>query len=143
MECSVENAHLRYSRKHCRNSLDTENVCRVVKRSEYRAFLELCYNFISNKLTAHELLCAMYHTVTYRLDIFKSLKYAILLIEKSRKYCLDTHSMVLDRHLLLEFFLTCRLMLQASYLQSDPLNQTLGQKIIHLITLHIKKLILE
>ena len=143
MECSVKYTHRRNRRKHCRHSLDAKNIRRVVKRSKYRALLELSHNLVIDELAAHELLRSVDNTMSYSLDVLKCGKHTILLISQCIENFLNTHCMVLDRHLLLELFLTSCLMLQASYLHSDPLNQTLGKKIIHLLTLHIKKLILK
>ena len=143
MEGSIEHTDLRYSRKHCRNSLDTKNVCRIMKRCEYRTFFELGNDLVSDELAAYELLRAMNDTVTYSFDIFKSCEDAILLVEESIKNSLDTYGMILDRHFLYKLLLTCCLMLEATDFHSDSLDKTLGEKIINFIALHIKKLILQ
>ena len=85
----------------------------------------------------------MDNTMSYSLDILKSREDTILFVSQSIEDSLNTDRMILDRHLLLQFLLTRSLMLETSYLHSDPLYQTLGKKIINLLALHIKKLILE
>ena len=143
MECSVEDTHLRNIRKNCAHSLDTKDVCRVVKRRKYRALLELSNYSVSDELAAYELLCTVNYAVTDSLDILECCKHAVFLVKESVDNCLDTDCVVCDRHFLHEFLLSCSLMLKASYFHSDSLNETFCEKVINLVILHIKKLILQ
>ena len=85
----------------------------------------------------------MNNSVTYSLDVLKSLENSEFLVEESLKDSLDTDSVVLDRHFLYKGFLSCGLMLEASCLHTDSLYNTFGKEIVYLIVLHIKKLILK
>jgi hypothetical protein len=143
VEGSIEYADLRDCRKDCRNSLDAEDVCRVVERREYRALLELRNHLVSDELAAYELLCTMHDTMSYGLDILKSIEHAIFLVKEGIHDRSDGYSMVLDRHFLNERFLSGRLMLEATCFHSDSFDKTLGDEIVDLVALHIKKLILK
>ena len=114
-----------------------------MERSEYRTFLQLCNYLVCNELAAYEFLCAMHYTMTYSLDVLESREYARLLVKESINNSLDTYCMILDRHLLYNLILADSLMLDASYLHSDSLDKTFGEKIINLIVLHIEKLVLQ
>ena len=143
MECSIEYSHLRNCRKNLCNSLDTKEIGRIMKRCEYRTFLELGNYLVRNELAAYELFCTMNNSVTHSLDVLESSKNAEFFIKKSIHDRSDTYCMVLDRHFLYELLLSGRLMLEAACFHSDPLDKTLGKEIINLIILHIKELILE
>ena len=114
-----------------------------MKWSKVNTFLDLLYHLVSNELTAHELFSTMNNTMTYRLDILECRKDTGLLVKKGIDNCLDTDGMILDRHFLYNLFLTCCLMLEATCFHSDSLDKTFGKKVVHLVILHIKKLILE
>ena len=143
MESGIKHANLRNCRKDCRYSLDSQDVCRIMKRSEYRAFLKLSHHLVCYELAADELLRTMNYAMSYSLDILKVSKDSELLVKESINDSLDSDCVVCYRHLLDELFLACRLMLDAAHFHSDPLDETFGEEIIYLIALHIKKLILE
>jgi hypothetical protein len=143
VESSIKDTHLRHSRENCAHSLDSKNIRRIVKRCEDRTLLELGDDLICDELAAHKLLCSMNHTMSYGLNILEGVENTIFLVKKSVDHSLDTYGMVTDRHFLHELFLSGRLMLEAADLHSDSPDKTLGEQIIHLVILHIQKLILQ
>ena len=81
--------------------------------------------------------------MSHSLDVLESRENTMFFVKESFENSLDADCMVLDRHFLLELFLSCSLMLEASHFHSDPLHKTFGEKIVNLIVLHIKELILK
>ena len=143
MECSIKHSYLRNLRKHFRNRPDTQYICRIMKRCEYRTLLKLSDNCVSDKLAAYEFLSSMNHSMSDSLDILESRKYSELLVKKGVKDSFDTDCMIFDREFLYQFLLTCSLMLEATNLHTDSFDKTLGKKVKNIIILHIKKLILQ
>ena len=109
MESCIEHAHLRNRWKNSRNSLDSKNVCRVMKRSEYRALLKLSDHLVCDELAAYEFLCSMNNTMAYSLNILESSKNAVFLVKESIHDSSDSYCMILDRHFPHEFLLSGRL----------------------------------
>ena len=143
VEGRIKHTDLRNRRKHCTYRSDTEDVCWIMERCEHRAFLKLRDNLVRNQLAAHEILRSMNDTMTYSLDVLKSVEHSVFLVKKSINDSLDTNSVVCYRHFLHKFLLSGRLMLEAAHFHSDSLDETFREQIVNLFVLHIEKLILQ
>ena len=81
--------------------------------------------------------------MAYSLDIIERLEHTMLRIHKSIEYNLHSDFVVRNIEFLVHLVLARRLMGYASHRKSHLFNETLGQKIVYIVTLHIKKLILD
>lgn len=67
----------------------------------------------------------------------------MLRIHESVKDELHADLVVSDMEFLLHLGFSCRLMGDATDRKSDLLNETLGKKVIHIVALHVQKLVLD
>ena len=78
MEGSIKYAYLWQTRHKLLNGVYTLKVCRVMQWSQIRALLESLQNLIGEDNRLIELFAAMYHTMTYSIQLFKVLQHSVL-----------------------------------------------------------------
>ena len=143
VECGVEDCDLRNGRKSLRHSVDSEEICRIVERGNLAALANLRNHFVRHKGTAEKLLSAMHHAVSHSLDVVKRAKASVFLVQQRVKHSLNADGVVLNRHFAHKFLLSGSLMLETSYLKADALDESLREKVIDIVVLHVQQLILQ
>ena len=143
VERGVEDCDLRNGRKRLRYGVDSEEICRIVERGNLAALANLRNHLVCHEGTAEKLLSAMHHAVSHSLDVVKRAKASIFLVKQRVKHSLNTNGVVLNRHFAHKFLLSGSLMLETSDLKADALDESLREKIIDIVVLHVQQLILQ
>ena len=124
VESGIKYSHLRNARKCLFNRLNTFEVSRVVKRSEFDALNNHLFYFWSDKHRLIKLLAAVYYTVTYRLHLIQRCDATDLLIHEAIQNQLNTYGMLWHSLLNLHFLTIGEFDLQERVWQTDLLYST-------------------
>ena len=128
MESCIKYTNLRYTRHQFGAYIDTNQVCRVVKRSKVVALFYCCDHFICDYGRSCEFLTAMYDTVSDCIYFFKALDCACFIICKSVQNELD--SFFMSRHSTFsDFFVKSGFLINQSSVDTDSFAKTLCQNV--------------
>ena len=123
MESGIEYTNLRYIRHKLSTYADTDQVCRVVKRSKVVALFYSLDHLICDDSGGSEFLTAVYDTVTDCVNLIKALDCACLVICKSFQNHLDCFFM--SRHgSLCDLFVVSGLLVYQSSVDTDSLAKS-------------------
>ena len=140
MESGIKHTNLRNIGQNGGNSVYTLQVGRIVKRSQIIAGSKGVQHLLSQQNGFAELLAAVYHTVTYRIDFVQRLDCAVFGADQCIEDELHTHSML--RYVFFQNFLPAirQGQFQERAFQTDFFNATLSD---NLFMVHIKQLIFD
>ena len=125
MERRIENSNHRSLRHQLLAGTDTDQVCRVVKRSQVVALLDSLDSLFRKQRGGRELLAAVYHTVSYGANLGKALNNARLLIGEGIQNHLDRLGVGRHRRNRNLFLAAGRLVSNLASLNSDSLAEAL------------------
>ena len=140
MESCIKHTYLRKTWHEFLYSIDTFQVSWVVQRSKVRALLEGLQNLVGKNHTLIELLTTMHHTMTYCINLIKTLNHTNLWIGEQREDELYTLSMLRNVVHNLLFLTIGKLNLYESAIETYTLSTTTGH---HALIVHVIQSVLN
>ena len=124
MESSIKNRYHRYIRHNFLAGIDTDQVCRIVKRCQIITILNGFHDLCIDHYTACKLLTAMYDTVSDCIDLCQRFYDANLLVCQLFDHCRNCLCMCRHCDLSLYFLSALRLMCNTASVNSDSLTKS-------------------
>ena len=119
---------------------DTDQVCRVVQRSQRNASLDCLDNFIIDEDGISKVLAAVYDTMTNSINFGHGLDNAPLLVNQDVDDSADCIGMILHRNVCLVLFFLVRVGVGQTTINTNSLAQALSQ---NSLVVHVEELILQ
>ena len=114
-----------------------------MERGEVAAEIYLADDILIHDGAAREEIGSLHDPVAYRLDVIKRLQHAVLFVDQSVKHDLHTDGVIRYRKILDHLLFPDRSVLESAAFQTYLLYNTLSQKFIDIIILHVKQLVLD
>ena len=141
MEGGVEDAHVLDVREQFLHHVDAEQRGGVVQGRQFAKLGDLLALFVADDHTAVEILAAVRHTMTHRVDFVQGLDDTVHRVGQSLEHQPHAHFVVGNGGLHVIFVLAHGLVGELTHLQTDAFNKTFGQQFR--LRLHFQKLILD
>ena len=114
-----------------------------MKRCEIAADLDLAEHVVVHERTSGEEIGALHYAVAHRLDVIEAAEHSVDGIHEKVKHKLHSHLVVRNGAKFSERLLAGGLVGDLALRQAYFLHYTFGQKIIDIVTLHVKELVLD
>ena len=139
-KCGIEYCYLRYARHSGLTCLNTDQVCRIVQRSEVEALSDDSLNILIYNDRIAVYLSSVQNTMSYCGNLLDIINYTVILVGQCVQNHLNCDLMILHWRLYYIIFLSSRLMSQLRTINTDSLAKSLCQ---YLLCLRINQLILQ
>ena len=140
VECCIKYTYLWYARHDFFACFNTNQVCRVVQRCQFAAFLQCFFYCIINDNRACEIFTTMYHTMTQCIDFFHRFYNTMICICQCVQYHFYSHAVVLHIIVKNHIIFASRLMFQSRTFNTNSFAKTFCH---YCFCIHINQLIFQ